>query len=239
MSRRVDRKQANRVVREQLAAERRRVRVWWTSAIVVIALAIAVGVGYSIYRSQQPKADAAVPSVVTADKTGIPVGSGKVNVEVYLDYQCPACRAFEEANGQLLKQLVADNKITLVIHPVAILDRFSTNQYSSRSAAGAGCAADAGKIVEYGDALYANQPPEGGAGHTDDELIQLASGAGLPADSFGSCLKDDMYADWVKQVTEAMSKRGVNSTPTVFVDGTQLEDRSPEGLAAAVEAASK
>jgi protein-disulfide isomerase len=165
------------------------------------------------------------------------VGEGPVTVEVYLDYLCPACRQFEQQAGATIERLLAERRITMVYHPVAVLDRYSTNQYSSRSAAGAGCAADAGRLVQYTNALYADQPAEGGPGHTDDRLVALAATAGLSDDTFGPCLREGRYADWVTHVTDGMSRRGVNGTPTVFVGGRKLANPTAENLLAAVEQA--
>jgi protein-disulfide isomerase len=237
MSTRVGRKQAARVVREQLARERRRRRTAVTSAVAAAALLIVGLVGYGVYRARQPAEGFAVPVSATADRTGVRVGDGPVTVEAYLDYLCPACRQFEQSAGATIEQLVAERRITMVYHPVAILDRYSTNAYSSRAAAGAGCATDAGRLIEYTKALYADQPAEGGAGHTDDRLVEIAAGAGLPRDAFGQCLRDGRYADWVTHVTDGMSRRGVNGTPTVFVDGRRLENPTAQNLIAAVQQA--
>jgi protein-disulfide isomerase len=230
---------AARMVRERLARERRRRRAIWTSAGAAILLLVVSLGGYLLYTSQQPDEGFLVPASATADRTGVSVGEGPVTVEVYLDYLCPACREFEADAGETIKRYVADRRITVVYHPVAILDRYSTNEYSSRSAAGAACAADAGGLVAYTDALYANQPAEGGPGHTNATLVEMAAAAGLPRDGFGQCLLEGRYADWVDHVTGGMTRRGVRGTPTVFVDGELLADPRAQTLSAAIDAAGK
>ena len=130
-------------------------------------------------------------------------------------------------------------RFSVVYHPVAILDHYSTNRYSSRSAAGAGCAADAGKLVGYAEALYGDQPSEGGAGHTDARIADLAAAAGIPREPFAQCLSLERYADWVTHVTDEMGRDGVVGTPTVLVDGQRLEAPSAATLTAAVEAVMK
>lgn len=237
MSKRVTRKQAARVVREQLAREQRLRRARVTAVVAVAVLLIAGLAGYAIYNSQRPSEGFAVPKSATSDGNGIKVGDGPVTVEIYLDYLCPACQRFEQAAQPALDRYLESGRVNVVYRPVSILDRASTNRYSSRSAAGAGCAADQGKIVEYTKALYAQQPAEGGAGHTNDELADIATQAGLSRDSFGQCLDDDRYGDWVKSATDAMAERGVNSTPTVFVNGKNLGSPTLEELTAAVDGA--
>jgi protein-disulfide isomerase len=222
MSSRANKKQAARVVREQLAKERARTRRMWVSIAAVAVLVIAGLIGWGVYSSQRASSFVP-PQHATASGDGLVVGSGPKTVEVYLDFMCPHCKEFEEAAGGTLNQMAADNKIQLVYHPVAFLDRFSTTQYSTRSAAVSGCASDAGKLTEYVQVLYANQPPERSAGLSDSKLIELGHTAGISGSGFDTCVKDGKYKPWVQHVTDAATKRGVNGTPTVYVDGKQVE----------------
>ena len=169
MSRRTGQKQAARVVREQIAKENRRRRTLWTSAIAVAALVIAGLIGWGVYASQN-SGDVVPPPNATAT-AGITVGSGPVTVEVYEDFICPACKAFEDQSGQTLDQLVAANKVKIVYYPLAFLDRQSSTDYSTRAAAASACADEGGKFREYAEALFARQPAEGSAGLSDGELI--------------------------------------------------------------------
>lgn len=127
----------------------------------------------------------------------------------------------------------------MVFHPVAFLNRFSTTEYSTRSSAASGCAAKGGKFKEFTDALFERQPPEDSAGLSNDELIDIGAGVGLNKDDFGSCVKDGTYKPWTEHVTDDAGKAGVTGTPTIRVNGKDVEDRSPEGIKAAVEAAGK
>jgi protein-disulfide isomerase len=241
VSKRVAQKQANRVVREQLAAERRRTRTLWITIGAVLVLLIAGIVGWGMYKSQQPD-DFASPAGVTdvgGDKGGLTVaGSGSVPVEVYLDFLCPACRNFEASTSDTLDQLVAQGKIHLVWHTLGFLDSASAPPgYSTRAANAAGCASDGGKLAEYGAALFASQPAEGGPGLTDDQLVDLGGPVGLNAPSFAQCVRNGTYTSWVENVNAEAAQRNVNSTPTVYVDGKLLENPTPDSIRAAVTAA--
>lgn len=198
-------------------------------------LLIAGLAGWYVYQEQKPEPSVSPPPA-GADAAGVKVGAGPVTVDVYLDYMCPHCKDFEDATAATLDTLVSSNAATVVYHPLAFLDRFSTTKYSTRSAAAAGCAADAGKFVEYGKALYANQPPENSAGLDEAKLIEIAGAAGIDTGSFGQCVRDDKHAPWVGGVTEAATKRGVNGTPTVMVNGKKV-DATPDAINAAVTAA--
>lgn len=236
MSSRASRKEAARAAREMIARQQRRRRKRLVTAAAVAALTAAGATGYAVYATQDAGGDFAVPASADSDRAGLRVGDGPVTVEVYLDYLCPACRAFETDAGSTIDRLVAEGRISVVYHPVAILDHYSTNRYSSRSAAGAGCAADAGQLLVYGKALYGDQPAEGGAGHTDARIIELAAGAGVPREPFAQCLREERYAGWVTHVTDEMGRHGVTGTPAVLVNGRRLAAPTAAALTAAVEA---
>jgi protein-disulfide isomerase len=237
VSKRVGQKQAARFMREQQARERARKRRIVVSSVAAAVLLVAALIGWGVYVNQRPngyRAPAAATQQAQAD--GLALGSGPVTVDVYLDFMCPACKQFEDSAGATLNQLVADNKIKLVYHPLAFLDRASTTQYSTRSAGSAACAADAGKLAPYVAELYRQQRPEGSAGLSNDELVSAAAKVGITDPSFATCLKDGRYGDWVTHVTDKAVERNVTGTPTVFVNGKQVQATLP-AVQAAVDAA--
>lgn len=235
MSSRTGQKQAARVVREQLAAEKRRRRTMWTSVIAVAAVVIAGLIGWGVYAGQR-SGDVVPPPSSTA-ASGIAVGSGPVTIDVYEDFICPHCKDFEEQSGATLDQLVASNQAKVVYWPLGFLDGASTTQYSTRAAAASACADEGGKFREYAEALFARQPAEGSAGLSDGELISIGTSVGLPESSFGQCVNDGKYAPWVASITDAASAAGVRSTPTVKINGEVLKNPTPAGITAAVNAA--
>ncbi|HEY0696940.1 MAG TPA: thioredoxin domain-containing protein [Micromonospora sp.] len=230
---------AARLVREQRVRQRRRQRTLLTSLVAVAVLLIAGGVGWVVWESQRSGSRSA-PAGANADGTGIVVGSGPVTVDVYEDFICPACGRFEQQTGTTLDQLAEQGKARVVYHPVAYLDRASTTRYSTRASAASGCAAQGGKFREYARALFARQPAEGGPGLSEGELITVGGPGGLSErGDFGSCVRDGTYRKWTDHVTEAASRTGVVGTPTVLVDSEQVKQLSPEGITAAVQAATR
>ncbi|WP_422734151.1 DsbA family protein [Micromonospora sp. WMMD558] len=230
------RRDAARVVREQMARERRRKRTLWVSVAAVAVLVVAGLIGWSVYSSQRADEYTAPPGANDAG-TGIVYGSGPVTIDLYEDYLCPACRQFEEVSGETIDQLADEGKARVVFHPVAYLNRFSTTEYPTRASAASGCAAAGGKFREFTEALFERQPPEGGPGLSDDQLVDIGVEVGLDRDTFGSCVRDDTYHAWTEHVTEEASEAGITGTPTILVNGQPVADRSPEGIRAAVEAA--
>jgi protein-disulfide isomerase len=230
MSSRVGQKQASRVVRDQIAREKRRSRTLWTSIAAVAVLVIAGLIGWGVVASQDSGSYTAPPGAVE-NGTGIKVGSGPVQIDVYEDFICPACGQFEQQTGGTIDQLVAEGKATVVYHPLAILDRASTTDYSTRSSAASGAAAEGGKFREYAKALFAQQPAEGSAGLSDDQLIQIGRSVGL-GDAFAQAVRDGKYKPWTAHVTDEASGDGVTGTPTVRVGGKDVQPTTQAILAA-------
>lgn len=227
-----------------LAAEKRRQRTLWGALVGAAVLLVGGIVGYGVYASQRTDQVTFPRGVAAGDNTGIAAGSGPVKVDVYLDFLCPSCRNFEEATKQTLDPLVAQNKITLVNHPVAILDDKSDGTgYSTRAAAAAGCAAEGGKFDAFAGALFAQQPEEFRTTPKDAALIDVGRGVGL-GDDFAACVREKRFRGWVRHNTEEAGRRGLTGTPYVLVNGKTIPEAkgnvpTPAQIAAAIAAASK
>ena len=174
-----------------------------------------------------------VPRGVSEDKTGIAVGSGPVDIDAYIDFQCPFCKLFELASGDTINLLLDRQAIRFIDHPMNFLDAASTNHYSTRAAAAAAAASDAGRFRQYVDALFVNQPPEGGPGLTDDQLIALGRDIGITDPTFADEIREGRYRPWPSFVTERATARGIGGTPSVFVQGIPVPAR-PDLLVATV-----
>ncbi|MDQ0802443.1 DsbA family protein [Arthrobacter sp. SLBN-112] len=162
---------------------------------------------------QTPPAEVVAP--------GAEAEAGKpVKVVLYVDFICPVCKNFETQYNDQLTSLRNDGKITVEYRPLGFLDSRSTTNYSSRAANAAACVANTApeKYADYFNALYAQQPAEGSAGLSDNDLKKMASDMGV---NIGSCVDDKTYRPYVKYTTKEASAIGVSGTPTVFVDGKQ------------------
>jgi hypothetical protein len=61
---------------------------------------------------------------------------------------------------------------------------------------------------------------------------------GLTSPQFQRKVRDGTYDNWVRQVTDQSSQQGVIQTPTVLVNGRQVDTAlTAQGLLAAVNAA--
>src|SRR3954451_10189996 len=217
---------------ERAQARRRTVIVSSVVVVVIIAIAAAVGIVRSAQHDQAVAA-AAAPSGTPAHLPGdggiagvsgsTPAGTTPVTVEMWEDFQCPACRQFEADNHVQLDQWAKQGIVKLVYKPVAFLDGASTTNYSSRSlnTAAAVVDSDPAAFQAFHDLLYANQPEEGSAGLTDAQLLDYAVQAGAPREGVAAAQTSNRFGGWVIQRTELFSQT-YTSTPTILVDGTPV-----------------
>src|SRR5271155_4533986 len=166
-----------------------------------------------------PAAPSRLPAGTTTEGDGVMIGRGPVRVDIFIDFLCPFCRRFELSSGPALARLVADGQVSLVYHPMNFLDQASTTNYSTRAAAASGCAADQGRFVEYAHALFVSQPPEGGPGLGDAELVGIGRALGLGGTAFTDCVSEAPYLDWAPYVTARARAQGGEGAPAVLVAG--------------------
>lgn len=226
--------------REQQAAAKKRRIATITGGSVVAVLVVLALVLVATRGGGTANAAAAPPGLVDGAIQSGQAGA-PVTLTLYEDLQCPACKAFEATNGATIDKLKQQGDIKVDLRPIAILDRNSTTNYSSRALNALACvqASAPSTTGAFVNAAFAQQPAENTAGLTDATLTSIAAKAGAP--NVGSCVTDGTYSDWGKQSTKAGLAAGVNSTPTVLINGKPLapENRTPEALTAAVQAAKK
>lgn len=214
--------------------------------IVVLVVAFLVVVAGVLVVVQASRAKNATQGLVPANTSGtqnqaIFVGKpdAKATVILYEDFQCPACAAFEESSRDTLAAYVAAGNVKLEYRPMAFLDGSSSTRYSSRSLNAAACVVNDNpeNFQKMHDLLYKSQPEEGTAGLPDDALVALAKQAGATSTAVASCITSHAYYGWTARITDQASQDNVTQTPTIRVNGTELSERSPAALTAALTAA--
>jgi len=222
---------------------RERTRYVNGSLAIVVVLVSVIGIGVQAGRA---KITGDLTAANASAANGVVYGKkAAATVDVYEDFQCPNCQAFEQAAGATLEADVVANKAQVRYHTMAFLDGNSNgNRYSSRAANAALCASDAGAaaFVKFHDVLFkANvQPKEGTSGRSDADFIGYAQQAGLaPAQvtTLTTCVQSEQHKALVQAITERSSAHGVTGTPTVYVNGKQLKTVDLAALTAAIAAA--
>nr|MDT0664382.1 thioredoxin domain-containing protein [Micromonospora sp. DSM 115978] len=195
-------------------------------------------VGFAVQSARTPSNPVVVPANATGPDQGIVIGDddAPVTVELYEDFQCPACKQFEDLTGPTVDDLVEAGAIKVVYHPMSFL-----GPESVRAANAAAAAADEGRYQEFHRTLFTHQPPEHSGGYANETLVALGRDVGLTSQAFVDAVHGGTYLGYVEKVDEDASTRGVTGTPTVLVDGRELAARelSPDGFAAAVAAAAR
>ncbi len=214
---------------------------------VLVALVAAIGIGLAV-RNSGSDAAGAVPAVAT-DNGAIRIGeeNAPATVRIVADMLCPICKQFEADHRELLRQAVADGTAAIEYNIVGYLDKMSSTEYSTRAANASYCVADTGtdRYQDWLERMFAEQPPEGGPGLSDEKLIDIARAAGYTDPGIADCITDGTYKEYVGAVSEDSLAEGIDGTPTVFVNGEQVEltlnaartGFDPAPLTAAIQAA--
>jgi hypothetical protein len=255
-------REAARIEREK-QKRRDRTRRWLIPTVSTLAiLAIAAGIVWAFVSNQPAPQSAAGPRnmisdgiLLTADDEGniVPVETGAIppsgsptptdpeddglaHIVTYVDFSCPGCKGFEDAYATSIEALVSAGAATLEVHPIAILDhQFLASRYSTRSNNAGACVADLApeSFLDVMYAMYANQPPEGTSGLSDNEIVDVVHGAGLEDEDVDSCIRDELFVPWLTSATDrATSDPDLVTpgsqgfvTPTITVNG-EVWDRS-------------
>ncbi|MGW2313599.1 DsbA family protein, partial [Actinomadura luteofluorescens] len=164
-------------------------------------------------------------------------------VDIYEDFACPPCGAFDRRHDPMLKQLAVEGRAKVVFHPMLIFGEATqpAHDNSLRAAAALRCVTDGAHWLSYQDALYAHQPAnESATGYLTRDLLSYAEPLGLTSDDFTSCVKSQRHAASVKTVSQGYVSSGIQGTPSVRVNGrtlAQSDTGTPDALRRAIEAA--
>jgi protein-disulfide isomerase len=193
--------------------------------IVMVSFIVVVGVVFSLI-SNRSSSTAAIPaSVSEADGYGIVLNPEITpKIDVYVDYQCQACKFFELINGDYLNEIISQKKAKVVYHQMSFI-----GPESALAANAVACAADEDKFMGMNLALFQNQAEDRNTGKwTKEYLALLGESIGITSSSFKSCVSDGKYVRWTSNVASESGKADVNSTPTVFINGKILDREKGE-----------
>jgi len=146
-------------------------------------------------------------------------------LEIWEDFQCPACGAVEAANGAGIASLAESGAVQLIWRPTTFLDGNLGNDASARAVAAWGCAVDVGKPREFHDAVYTSQPATEGDGWTDEELIAIAGNVGIAGadlETFTQCYADRTYLGWAANSTDVFYNSNIPGTPLAKLNGVEI-----------------
>lgn len=171
------------------------------------------------------------PQALVAKAQGVIQGpdGAPAKMLVFSDYECPYCGEFAYMiEPALVKEFVEPGKLQLVFYDFPL---GGSHRYSFLAARAARCAGDQNKFWQYHDLLFGKQSEWSTESSVPmGKFLDYGKQVGVNADAFKGCLQSDKYQDIVSANHALGERLGVNSTPTIFVNGRRVEGRSMEDL---------
>lgn len=214
--------------------------------IGLIALGAAIIVFAMVWPQIRPAGEiVAVTPAALPQPDGLSLGdpNAPVTIDVFEDFQCPACKTFtENIEPLVIQNLVATGQARYVFHNYPFLDGpgAGSSGESDQAANASMCASEQGKFWEMHSTLYANWSGENQGAFSTRRLQAMAESLGLDMQAFNSCFAANKYEAEIQADLDLGDQMGVSGTPTVFVNGTRVGAQgkvaSYEEIAAAVNA---
>jgi len=159
-------------------------------------------------------------TLVRSDVVGS--ATAPVVIELYADFQCPACKVFvTDQLHRLVDEFVVPGTVRIEAKDIAFLGR-GTPDESLELAAGAACATEQDRYWQYHDLVFWNQGRENKGDHSADFIGRVATAAGIDRAAWDACLaRSDIRATITSRTSTAIAQ-GVNRTPTLLVNGQSI-----------------
>jgi protein-disulfide isomerase len=169
--------------------------------------------------------DSEIPFEAIIDGRTIGSADAKVTVDIWSDFQCPACMNFATTiEPPTISTYVMTGKVRFVYHDAAFQGQKSHSTYdeSVEAAAAARCAADQGLFWQMHNWLFANWNGENQGAFGADRLRAIATGAGLDGAQYDACMAVGDKQAAAQTETQAAVSANINQTPTIVVNGQTI-----------------
>lgn len=156
--------------------------------------------------------------------------SGKNTLEIFADFQCPACISFSKGVWLIMEDYAKQWKLTITYRQFP-LTGIHKNAY--RDALAVLCGGEQGKYMETKKALYAMEEKKAWGKVSDSDRMTILGDAGLDTSLLGKCLASEAFKGQVDADMARGESVGVNGTPTLLLNGIKLDMslfRDTEGL---------
>ncbi|GIM45135.1 putative disulfide bond formation protein D [Collibacillus ludicampi] len=208
----------------------------WTLAVIFV-VSVALIIMHAISR---PQDDQTVDVKEFQYDKHPSIGSKDAPVKIveFADFKCPACKEFDQTILPQLKKDFIDNGTVQFYY---INDPIISPNADSRTAAMAGEAVyrqNPEEFWKFYEAVFAHQGDEHTNWATSDFLVQIAKQSNLKVD-YDKLKKDidnNTFAQDVKNDEDIAEKLGVNSTPTIYINGKEVSDNDTFTYSAIKEA---
>lgn len=186
--------------------------------IILSLIAAALLIIGSWYYAKKNQHSADDPIKTQNSEPGISIGNpnAPATMEIYAEFLCQACARFaNETLPRIIDDYVKNGRVKLIFYVFPPLELSNA----------ALCAQEQGKFLEYHNFLFEHQDSI----TKENDIENFAINVGLDGDAFNACYQTNKYGDkaaaWYKQG----SQRGVDSTPTFFINGQKFIGAHPYG----------
>ncbi|MEK6609734.1 MAG: DsbA family protein [Gemmatimonadota bacterium] len=196
---------------------------------IALGVMAVVGVTLIVRSTSQSRGSAGQPSpllppiAALSGPRGVVLGSDSAPVEIaeYSDFQCPFCARFSVLQlPDIRDRLINTGRVRWRFMHFP-LDGHPNTRPAHLAAA---CAREQGKFWEMHDAIYQGQGDWSESRRPAGLFRDYAERIGLDPDRYGSCVESQRAMPEVEADRQRGDSLGVNSTPTFFVNGRQLQD---------------
>ena len=140
-----------------------------------------------------------------------------IQMVIYSDFQCPACRGAVEPVEELRNEFSDVIQVEFRHYPLE-----QTHPWALTASGFAECAAKQGKFWEFHDQLYKEQETWAHAPEPIVFFARYAQESGLDPLTLERCLEDPKTLGQIRLERSIGAKQGVQSTPTIFLNGRPL-----------------
>ena len=200
---------------------------WQSPPILVTGAAIVLGLAIIAFArpaaSTRGHALVEPPTVYTTSElaAGDVIGSptAPVVLQLYSDFQCPACRLFVTTElPSLINEFVRPGLLRIEAQDIDILGTGSPNE-SLELAVGAACAAEQDRYWPFHDLVFWNQGRENKGDHDAAFIADVATAAEVDLAAWNVCAARTDLRQQVAAQTASARSAGINQTPTLVVNG--------------------
>jgi protein-disulfide isomerase len=155
--------------------------------------------------------------VLVAGKNTVGKKDAKVVVVEFADFQCPACGAFYPDMKKILSEY--DGKIYYIYRHFPL----PMHKNAMKAAEAAQAAGTDNKFWQMHDQLFESQTEWSEVEDPTTLFAGYAKSVGIDSEKFKKALAEGAHLPVVQKDIQDGIKAGVNSTPTIFVNGKKVE----------------
>jgi protein-disulfide isomerase len=208
---------AKAVSRKARARKKSSGSYWIIGGVVVAAVLMLALVWINL------NAAPAQPPKLSEGRT-LGLASAPVTIDEYADFQCPICGRAKQVIRAIAANYIETGKVKVVYHNFAFI-----GPESEWAAQAAECANDQGKYWDYNYYLFDHQTGENVGAFSRDNLKRFATELKLDRGAFDACFDGGKYVELVQKETADARTRGIQATPSFYINGRFYEGLLPEG----------